>query len=279
VTGRRLGTIGEIWRYPVKSMGGERLDEVAVTAAGLTGDRAWAVRDTAAGEIRGAKRIPPLLLCTASFLEEPGPNGGETPVEVTLPDGSTVRSGDSDVAGRLSAALGREVTLEALRPADDEEHYRAGPRDPSEDPRAAARTILGLEEGDEFPDLSGLPAEERGFATFPGTYLDAYPLHLLTTAFDVRRFRPNLLVESDASQDGFAEFDWAGADVRLGEVVVHVETSTVRCAMPMHAQAGLGASRETLRTLIEHSGQHLGVYATVVTPGTVGTGDEVTIEG
>lgn len=287
----RIGAVREVWRYPVKSMGGERLDEAVVTAAGLAGDRGWAVRDREAQEIRGAKRIPSLLLCGARYLSEPGPGGGATPVELTLPDGSVVRDDAPELAERLSDAMRRELSLEPLHPAEDLDHYRSGPRDPDGDPRADARTILGLEEGDEFPDLSGLPAEGRGFATFPGTYFDAFPLHLLTTAslaeaqrlspesdFDVRRFRPNLLIEPDDDSPGFVEFDWAGADVHLGEVVVHIETTTVRCSMPMHAQAGLDASREVLRTLIEHSGQHLGVYASVVTPGTVRAGDEVTIE-
>jgi uncharacterized protein YcbX len=57
----QVGTIGEIWRYPVKSMVGERIDGCDLTAAGLPGDRGLAVRDEERGGIRGAKKIPALM--------------------------------------------------------------------------------------------------------------------------------------------------------------------------------------------------------------------------
>lgn len=58
-----LGKIREIWRYPFKSMQGECLERCEVGTLGLPGDRGWALRDEAAGEIRGAKKMPSLLLC------------------------------------------------------------------------------------------------------------------------------------------------------------------------------------------------------------------------
>ena len=54
----RVGPVREIWRYPVKSMAGERLDRGRVGARGLLGDRGWAIRDEATGEIHNAKRHP-----------------------------------------------------------------------------------------------------------------------------------------------------------------------------------------------------------------------------
>src|SRR5438046_10423198 len=66
-----LGRVIEIWRYPVKSMGGEELERCALGKLGVPGDRGWAVRDEAAGEIRGAKKLPALLQLAARYLEEP----------------------------------------------------------------------------------------------------------------------------------------------------------------------------------------------------------------
>jgi uncharacterized protein YcbX len=117
-----IGTVGELWRYPVKSMGGERLDHCPVGTKGLLGDRGWAVRDDTAGEIRRARYFPLLLQCAARYRELPG--AGNLPhVDITLPDGPTVGS-DAEVHARLSALLGRPVSLWPLQPASHTSHYR-----------------------------------------------------------------------------------------------------------------------------------------------------------
>src|SRR4029453_16849937 len=126
-----VGTVQELWRYPVKSMGGERLERPPLGAAGLPGDRGWAVRDEAAGEIRGGKKLPGLMLCSARYLREPD---GRTvpPAEITLPDGATVTTDDRTVAERLTALLGRTVTLWPIQPPEDRAHYRRGLPDKSD---------------------------------------------------------------------------------------------------------------------------------------------------
>src|SRR5262245_58478792 len=121
-----LGKVREIWRYPFKSMQGERLEGCDVGALGLPGDRGWAVRDEAVGEIRGAKKLPALLLCRARYREEP--RGGRIPpVDITLPDGSTVASDAPAAAARLTEVVGRRVTVWPLVDASNREHYRRGP--------------------------------------------------------------------------------------------------------------------------------------------------------
>jgi uncharacterized protein YcbX len=96
-----IGTVGELWRYPVKSMGGERLDACPVGLAGFLGDRGWAARDDAAGETRGARHLPPLLQCSARYREPPA--GGRLPhVDITLPDGTHV--GDDSMVEPVEAA-------------------------------------------------------------------------------------------------------------------------------------------------------------------------------
>src|SRR5271166_1991694 len=96
------GRVAEIWRYPVKSMGGERLEAVQVGHGGLPGDRGWAVRDEVRGGIRGAKKIPALMRCKARYPAPPTHAGDLA--EITLPDGSPVTTHDADIARRLSDA-------------------------------------------------------------------------------------------------------------------------------------------------------------------------------
>src|SRR5215210_9178834 len=120
-----VGRVREVWRYPVKSMAGERLEAAGVGASGLYGDRGWALRDEEAGEVRGAKKSPALILCAARYREQPAGAGSPPPhADITLPDGSQTATDAADVNERLSELVGRRVTLWPLRPASDRAHYR-----------------------------------------------------------------------------------------------------------------------------------------------------------
>src|SRR4029079_13281999 len=81
-----VGTVGALWRYPVKSMLGERRDVVTVTRSGVVGDRVWALRDTASGRIASAKRFPRLLDFRATYAEEPSLDRPGR-IVITLPGG------------------------------------------------------------------------------------------------------------------------------------------------------------------------------------------------
>ncbi len=109
------------WRYSVKSMQGESLAAAAVGAAGLLGDRAYAVVDAATGRVASAKHPRvwgALLACRATFVEPPSPGGPAAPVCVTLPDGARVRSEAPGVHAALSALLGRAVRLVTTQERD-----------------------------------------------------------------------------------------------------------------------------------------------------------------
>ena len=70
----QVGSVIGLWRFPVKSMRGERLDEAQVTERGLVGDRAYALIDTDIGKVvsaKSVKRFPDLLDCRATFVEPP----------------------------------------------------------------------------------------------------------------------------------------------------------------------------------------------------------------
>lgn len=305
-----VGRVREVWRYPVKSMAGERLEECVVGPSGLHGDRGWALRDEEAGEVRSAKMSPALMLCAARYREEP--SGGVIPhVDITLPDGSRTSSDAADVNERLSELVGRRVRLWPLRPASDRAHYRrrmrgariAGLLCRSRNFRrllmggmrfagldAELRLKFGREPGEPLPDLSVLPAELFEFTSPPGTYFDAFPLHLLTTAsldalarlepasaWDARRFRPNFLIETADGVSGLVESGWGGRAVRLGRLVAKCEMPAMRCSMTMHAQRELPKDPRVLRTIVREAGQNLGVYASIDTPGRVATGDAVEV--
>ena len=83
-----VGTVRELWRYPVKSMGASVSSRSRWARGGIPGDRGWAVRDEAAGEIRGGKKLPQLMQCSARYLREPD-GGAIPPAEITLPDGAS----------------------------------------------------------------------------------------------------------------------------------------------------------------------------------------------
>ena len=273
--------VGEIWRYPVKSMGGERIDSCTLGALGIPGDRGWALRDEPSGEIRGAKKLPDLMHCRARYTSEPG--DGEIPqVLIETPEGD-FRSDDEDVGSRLSGFLGREVSLWPRQPAANEDHYR---RRPPDDPdfEKELRSIFGRTPDEPLPDLGGFPAEIMEFVSPLGTYFDAFPLHLLTTSslrslgisnpkarFDGRRFRPNFVLETD--EEGLVEAGWAGRPFRLGEALVRVEMPTVRCIMTTLPQGDLEKDPSVLRTIVAEAEQNVGVYATVVSAGRVSVGD------
>jgi hypothetical protein len=278
-----VGSVSEVWRYPVKSMMGERLESLDVTELGVVGDRWWAVRDEEKGGIRGAKKIGALMDLSARFVEQPVP--GKVPqVVITLPDGRTVTTADDGCHEVLTEALDRSVTIWPLLPADQRDHYRRGAPD-HDDLLEEFRAIFGRTPDEPLPDLLAFPPELMEFESLPGTYYDAYPLLVMTTASldrlgelapdsiaDVRRFRPNVLLDVDG--DGFVEQDWIGKRLRLGEVELEIVGPCPRCVMVTRGFAELPQDRSILRTIVAEADQNIGVYASVVTTGTLAVGAE-----
>ena len=164
-----VGTVNQIWRYPVKSMGGEQIESASVDANGVAGDRGWAVREVEADETRSARQIPKLLHFRASYTSEPTLDARSPSLAITTPDDAAIDSSQVDRDAALSNAVGRPVTLTPLHPADDLEHYRRAPAPDGVDPIAMLREVFNLEEDDPIPDLSGLPQALQGFSTPPGT--------------------------------------------------------------------------------------------------------------
>lgn len=277
-----IGTVREIWRFPVKSMCGERVDATTIGERGLHGDRLWAVRDLDKDALTNAKSIPALLMLSARFVTEPpldvGP-GSIPDVEITFPDGTKARSSDPDIAERLSAFVGRRVALCSLRPASDRAHYRA-----AKSTGADMRAQFAVEDDGPLPDFSMMPLgtliELGRYATPPGTYFDAFPLHVVTTAslgtFDRRRFRANLVVDTGDAQ-GYLENGWAGATLEVGACTALIECPAPRCSMPTRQQPDVPADKTVLKTIARDADRCLGAYASIARGGAVRTGDPVTL--
>src|ERR1700735_1412394 len=137
---RVIGTVKEIWRYPVKSMAGERMLRANVGALGIYGDRGWAIRDEKAGEIRNARKLPALLHCVARYLREPS-ECDVPPAQITMPDGTTFRSDCAEAGAKLSELLGRSVTIWPKQPSTERDFLPARQARQSRHDRRTARSL------------------------------------------------------------------------------------------------------------------------------------------
>lgn len=276
--------IDQIWMHPVKSMVGATVESARLDELGLIGDRVWAVRDLESGGIRGAKKIGGLMRLSARRLD-PSARGHDDPVEIEFPGGRRVTSDDPDVDSALSDELGRQVSLQHLRPADDLDHYRRG-RPDSDDVMAELRSIFGRDDDEPLPDLTQFPPVIMEFESPPGTYYDCWPLMVMSTSalrsladavpdsvVDVRRFRPNFVVDT-GDEPGHPEFSWTGRRATLGEAEIEFIGPCPRCVMVTRAVGrDLPEDRAVLRHVVRDLDQNVGAYARVTRPGSFTVGD------
>lgn len=286
----RVGAIESVWRYPAKSMMGDSFATLPVGTGGVVGDRGWAVRDEERGGIRGAKKIHGLMRLHARYVEEPTAAAPSPPIEITFPGGDVLRSDAPEVNRRLSEFLERPVTLWPLQPATDLEHYRRGAPD-ADDVDQEMRSIFGREPDEPLPTFEGLPLDVLiEYESPPGSYFDAFPLLVVTdrslatlsrlapdSEFDVRRFRPNVLVALEDGDEDFPEQTWIGRRLRMGTVELQVTAPCPRCSMVTRGFADLSEDRQVLRTIVREAEQNVGVYAEVIEPGSVAVGAEVAL--
>jgi hypothetical protein len=231
----------ELWRYPVKSLQGERLDEAEIRAGGIDGDRQWALFDTVSGLGLTARREPDLLFAAARLRRDGG-------AEIVLPDG-TVTVDD----GVLSDWLGRPVALRSAAEVTDRRRYES----PQDD----------LDERSGWHDWEG--AAGGAFHDNADGRLSLVSTGSLGT-WDRRRFRANVVL------DGAGEDALVGSAVRLGEALLDVTEPIPRCVMVTRPQGGgIGRDTAVLKTVHRERGGTLAVAALVRSPGTVRTGDQL----
>ena len=273
-------SVATIYRYPVKSMMGETLSEADIREAGIPGDRSWAVRDEKRGGIRGGKKIPQLMTLAAK-------SGTAAPL-ITAANGDSASASSERINDWLSGKLNHPVTLWPLLPADQLDHYRRGAPD-TEDFEQELRAVFGRLPDEPLPDLAGFE-ELLEFESPPGTYFDAFPISIISqqslntmdqlegeSRFDVRRFRPNLLVDVPGSDHPFPEQAWVGKTLAIGSVTLRIDTTCPRCAMTTHGFDDLPQDPQIMRKLVANSEGNLGIYASVVKVGKVATGDSVSV--
>lgn len=236
--------ITELWRFPVKSMQGERCERAAVASAGLVGDRRYAIVDRASGLGLTARRVPELLTASARLVDDE--------LEMTLPDGSTLGA-DSDSSQVLSKWLGRDVELVDARTASGGNTYEFP-------------TDLGTEQDWVSYDGPGTAFHDSG--NWRVSMVSAATLR----DWDRRRFRANVLLDGDG-EDAFV-----GHDVQLGSAVLYVQSQIPRCVMVTRPQpGGIARDLDVLKTINAERASLLAIGATVKTPGEIAIGDEVRV--
>jgi MOSC domain-containing protein len=261
-----IASVASLWRYPVKSMMGEELGTTLLGEQGLIGDRSYALIDRATGKVASAKnprKWPEIFKFSATLAAAPE-GSGIAPVQITTPDGKKIISGTDEVDRVLSRALDRQVTLQSQVPETPSlEQY--------------------------WPDMEDRAQSEKvtDEAMPPTTFFDCGMVHLITAAtlkrlsefypagkFELRRFRPNIFL--DAQEEGFVENSWVGRTLAIGpEVRLLITQKTGRCVMTTLPQGNLPRDLGILRYAAQHNEGHVGVYATVVSGGTISRGDAV----
>ena len=268
-TRKSIGKVVSIWRYPVKSMIGEELNSSYVTERGLIGDRVYALIDQQTGKVASAKnpgKWGKLFDFHAAFIDSPQTAENIPPVRITLPDGSQIFSNHGEIDRTLSRVLSREVSVmnSSLEKPSYEEYW---------------------------PDIEGLAQRETvtDEAMPPQTFFDIAVIHLLTTStidrlrelypegrFEVRRFRPNIVVESASEEKDFIENSWVNMKLRIGEeIVLKVIGPCTRCVMTTLPQGDLPKDLGILRAVAKYNQVHAGVYASVHRGGTIHRGDNI----
>jgi hypothetical protein len=266
-------------------MMGEELNAAEVTERGLLGDRAYGLVDRSDGKVASAKnprKWPQLFDFRAALIDTPRRGAKMPPVRITLPDGTLVTSEQSDLNQILSQVLNREVTLDGAE------------RGPQEVVESSFPNPWTPQAEEYWPDMEGLDYRDTvtDFALPEATFFDCAVVHLLTTAtldrlralypqgrFEVRRFRPNVVVETANGVKDFVENAWIDHTLAIGDVVrLSITGACPRCVMTTLPQGDLPKDPGILRTAAQHNKVNVGVYASVLRGGTVRRGDAVRLE-
>lgn len=292
---RPIAYVKEIWRYPVKSMGGESVPSAVLTESGLVGDRLWAVLDEQ-GEIKSARQWPQLIGMAARYADQK-PERGQLYTD-DVPDVVIESTADGNARSRteemnilLRAVLGKPARLEPLRPSSTTEFYTP----PKERSSNLDIELDRLVDEPDF-DFSQTPEEMfeilTRYMTPPGTFFDSFPLHVLSVQTlrhlaqtgnvdtDRRRFRPNLLLDFVDSTEAVPEYSLLDRRVRIGDAVITPKAKTIRCSIPSRPQPLFGLSQDPTmtRAMVRFLERHVGVYSTIDSLGEIHCGDAVFIE-
>lgn len=280
----RVGVVGSLLRFPVKSLLGEQLTSAKVGPRGIEGDRQWGLIDDETGKVVSVKR-PKRWGRAFELTATTSPDG----VHVGFPDGVAYGVGDPELPGALSSFFGRAVSVVSVPPVG-----------------STFEEAWERELKNDLPPWFDLPSRTDGddgelieggqFMGEQGTFFNFGAVHLVTTAttrqlsalapdsdFTPRRFRPNVVI--DTPDEGFVETDWQGRSLAIGDVRLTVTFTVPRCVMTTLEQGDLPADRGVLKAVSTHNAVDcfgsgtaypcVGVYADVTVDGVIRTGDPV----
>lgn len=239
---RLAGRIIEIWRYPVSSVGGERISRAKLCPDGVEGDRQYGLIDAATGMPAVPEkdtRWRKALHLEAAHVD------GDFPV-ISFPDGQRCSLNDGSLNEVLTDYFGFATAIAAY---------------------------------EQTERRSGFPLTNFRHRHFPLHLLTTASLQHLAVlckadAIDSRRFRPTVLIDVD-KDSGFVETGWIGRRLRLGPFELRAEEDTKRCGVTFISQPGLEEDPEILRNILRNNKRNLGIYCSIDLSGKIELGDEV----
>ena len=279
-----MSQVAALYRYPIKSMQGEAVDQLELTPSGVVGDRALALLDLETGLVVSAHRPDrwgAMLRCQARWSSDG--------IVVTLPDESSHQPGP-ELERRLGDLLDRPVRFIQTAPPEAKVDFTLADV-PESAPDSFAQWVLSMA-GSPNDTIGRLPV---GLGAPAGSLVDVAPVHIITEAAlraladgggdpDIRRFRPNIVTSSES--EGYAENAWLDHELDIGTARLRVTGPTMRCLVTTLPQAGgIQPHRANLTTLVRDnrltygpgSWACLGVYATPESEARIGIGDQIAV--
>jgi uncharacterized protein YcbX len=234
-----IGHVEAIFRYPVKSMAGERLEEANLGWYGLDGDRRLAFRrtdDRSGMPWLTASKLPELLLF-APHRREDGAKG-DLPTYIRTPDGEEMPVFGEDLATEVGRRYGAPVQMMQLRHGIFDE---------------ACISVIALDTVREIGRLAGHRP-------------------------DVRRFRPNIVVRSLRS-GAFQEDGWLGGVLSFGDgdgaPAITVTMRDIRCSMVNLDPDTASPAPEVLKAVVRVNQNNAGIYGAVTRIGRLFVGQTI----
>jgi uncharacterized protein YcbX len=234
-----IGKVEAIFRYPVKSMGGERVDSAELGWHGIEGDRRLALRrigDRSGFPWLTATKFPDLVRYVPVRRE--GGDPAEVPTHVRTPDGDVMDVFGDELAAEVARRYGSPVEMMQMKHGvfDD-----------------ASISVIASDTVSELGRLAGL-------------------------SLDVRRFRPNLVVRL-LRAGAFQEDDWVGGALSFGEgddaPAIAVTMRDVRCSMVNLDPDSARPAPEVLKAVVSANENNAGIYGTVTCVGRIAVGRRV----
>ncbi|WP_233136976.1 MOSC domain-containing protein [Agrobacterium vaccinii] len=235
----QLGTVEEIWRYPVSSLGGEQLTSVEIGTDGIEGDRNWCVVDRITSQAAAPEREErwrPALFLHARL------NGRAT--EIGFPDGQWLPVTMAEIGERLSDHFGFEATVMPYAKA-----------------KAANSSAIAVNRYEPSPLHLITTSSMEHLAGFVGI-----------DTIESKRFRPTIVLRTSGTKE-FREKTWLGRSLLLGhEFTTRASEETKRCGLTLISQPGVAENADILRAILRQNRRNFGIYGTVEQAGTVTVG-------